>query len=179
MSDIFLILHNIRSTHNVGSIFRTADGAGVKKIYLTGYTPEPFDVFGKLRKDFAKASLGSEQFVLWEKTKNINQLLKKLKKEKVFIASLEQSKNSIPLNRFFATGKFSKNKPPVETTPLLSKEGRGVVGLALILGNEVRGVPKSVLLKSDAVLEIPMMGKKESLNVSVAAGIVLYFLALC
>lgn len=160
MVEFFLILHDIRSLHNVGAIFRTADGMGVKKIYLTGYTPEPCDPFGKLRNDFAKTALGAEKYVEWEKTKNIGALIKKLKKENVFIASLEQSKNSVPLNH-----------PP--------RKMRSRAGFALILGNEVRGVPKSVLSKSDAVLEIPMQGIKESLNVSVAAGIALYALRFC
>lgn len=166
---VYLLLHNIRSLHNVGSIFRTADGFGVKKIYLTGFTPSPFDFFKKLRKDFKKTALGAEKYMTWEKNKNIHSLIKKLKKEKVFIASLEQSKNSVPLDRFALM-----KKPPL--SPLLSKEGQGVVDIALILGNEVRGIPNSVLNKSDAILEIPMRGKKESLNVSVAAGIALYAL---
>ena len=63
MKNIYLILHNIRSMHNVGAIFRTADAFAVKKIYLTGYTPDPFDLFGKIRKDFAKSALGAEKFV--------------------------------------------------------------------------------------------------------------------
>ena len=160
MAEIFLILHNIRSTHNVGAIFRTADAFAVKKIYLTGYTSEPYDMFGKLKKDFAKTALGAEKFVEWEKIKSAAALIKKLKSENVFIASLEQSKNSVLLNR-------------------LPRLPRGKAGLALILGNEVKGIPKSILLKSDAVLEIPMRGKKESLNVSVAAGIALYALRFC
>ena len=167
--EIYLVLHNIRSLHNVGSIFRTADGMGAKKIYLTGYTPQPRDMFGQLRKDFAKAALGAEKYIAWEKVKNISALIKKLKKEKIFIAALEQSKNSVPLNRFAL-----KKRPPLN--PLLTKEGRGEVEVVLILGNEVRGLPQSVLRASDAVLEIPMFGKKESLNVSVAAGIALYAL---
>ena len=177
MRDILLILHDIRSAHNVGAIFRTADAFAIKKIYLTGYTPEPHDIFGKLRKDFAKTALGAEKFIKWEKIKNIGVLIKNLKKEpaspagrKIFIASLEQSQNSVPLNRFAAM------KP--HPNPLLRKErGKEIItSLALILGNEVNGIPKSVLFKSDAVLEIPMLGRKESLNVSVAAGIALYAL---
>lgn len=161
MNDIYLILHNIRSTHNVGSIFRSADGAGVKKIYLTGFTPEPADVFGKLRKDFAKSALGAEKFVEWESVKNIGALIKKLKKDKIFVVSLEQSKNSILLG-----SRASKS--------LCDRASKR--DFALILGNEVSGIPKNILLKSDVVLEIPMFGKKESLNVSVAAGIALYVL---
>ena len=153
---VYLLLHNIRSLHNVGSIFRTADGMSAEKVYLTGYTQEPRDMFGQLRKDFAKSALGAEKYVAWEKVKNISALIKKLKKEKIFIAALEQSKKAIPINSF--SNRVAK------------------AGTALILGNEVRGIPKSVLQASDAVLEIPMFGKKESLNVSVAAGIALYAL---
>lgn len=162
-SSLILILLDIRSLHNVGAIFRTADGMGVSNIYLAGYTPEPFDVFGKLRDDFAKTALGAEKYVKWEKVKNIGALIKKLKKEKVFIAALEQSRQSIKLGS--------------EASKLLSNP-IAKSGVALILGNEVNGIPKSILLKSDAVLEIPMRGKKESLNVSVAAGIAMYALTL-
>ena len=151
MKNIYLILQNVRSTHNVGSIFRTADAFGVKKIYLTGFTPEPLDLFGKLRKDFAKTALGAEKYLEWEKAKNINTLIEKMKKDGFQVAALEQDKSSINIKKFQPRRR-----------------------LALILGNEVSGIPKSVLLKSDAVLEIPMLGKKESLNVSVAAGIALY-----
>lgn len=154
-SSLILILADIRSLHNVGSIFRTADGMGAEKIYLTGYTPEPFDVFGKLRKDFAKTALGAEKYVPWEKAKNAPTIIKQLRKEKYFIASLEQSKTSIPVN-----------------SPGVLKHKK----IALILGNEVKGIPKSIRKISDAVLEIPMCGKKESLNVSVAAGIAMYVL---
>jgi len=152
--EIYLVLHNIRSLHNVGAIFRTAEGLGVKKIYLTGYTPEPHDIFGKLRKDFTKTALGAEKYLEWEKVKNVFNLLRRLKKEKIQIIALEQSKSSVNIKKFKPRGKF-----------------------ALILGNEVRGVPKSVLKKCDKIIEIPMRGKKESLNVSVAAGIALYELS--
>src|SRR3989344_3549065 len=149
--EIFLVLHNIRSLHNVGAIFRTAEGLGVKKIYLTGYTPEPHDIFGKLRKDFAKTALGAEKYIEWEKLRYIAVLIKRLKKDGFQIVAMEQSKKSVNL------GKFRPRK-----------------SIALILGNEVRGVPKPILQKCDKIIEIPMRGKKESLNVSVAAGIALY-----
>lgn len=138
---IFLVLHNIRSVFNVGSIFRAADAFGVKKIFLTGYTPHPAP----------KTALGAEKFIEYENFKNIHQLIRQLKSKKIFIVSLEQSKNSASLKN------FKKHK-----------------SVALILGNEVRGISKSILQNSDAVVEIPMRGKKESLNVSVAAGIALY-----
>ncbi len=161
MRSFFLICHNIRSLHNVGSMFRTADGAGVEKIYLTGYTPSPYDFFGKLRSDFAKTALGAEKFITWEQNKNIAKVIGALKKEKIFIVSLEQSPRAILCDRFVS--KY-KNK--------LSRYS----GMALIVGNEVRGIAPAILKKSDAVIEIPMHGKKESLNVSVAAGIALYTL---
>ncbi len=165
MKKIFLILHNIRSLHNVGAIFRTAEGLGVKKIYLTGYTPEPFDIFGPpaggLRKDFAKTALGAEKYISWEKIKNIFSLINRLKKEKIQIIALEQSKNSLDLKKFSLGNRVPK------------------LGIALILGNEVSGIPKSVLKKCDKIIEIPMRGKKESLNVSVAAGIAVYALITC
>jgi 23S rRNA (guanosine2251-2'-O)-methyltransferase len=148
---VSLILHNIRSTHNVGSIFRTADAAGVSKLYLTGYTPAPLDRFGRSRKDIAKVALGAQVSVPWEHVPNIKILLKKLKKEKIQIVALEQAENSIDYKTF-----TSKNS------------------IALILGNEVGGIEKSILKLCDKVIEIPMSGKKESLNVSVAAGITLF-----
>jgi 23S rRNA (guanosine2251-2'-O)-methyltransferase len=156
---IVLILHNIRSVHNVGSIFRTADGFGVEKIYLTGITPTPFDIHERLRKDFVKTALGAEKYVSWESKKSAALLLKKLKKEKYFIVSLEQAKNSVSLDSFDLKYK---------------KKLKNYDGVVLVVGNEVNGIPKSVLGKSDAVVEIPMRGKKESFNVSVATAIALY-----
>src|SRR3989338_4627664 len=100
MKSTYLVLHNIRSLHNVGSIFRTADGAGVKKIYLTGYTPEPYDLFGKIRKDFQKTALGAEKYLEWEKLRYIAVLLKRLKHEKIQIIALEQSKSSVNIKKF-------------------------------------------------------------------------------
>ena len=158
---LFLILHNIRSLHNVGSMFRTADGAGVEKIYLTGYTPSPYDFFGKLRADFSKTALGAEKFVAWEQRKNIASLLAELKRNKIFIFALEQHPKSVPYHK---------------TAIIYDSSLRKKKGIALIVGNEVRGLSSAILKKSDAVMEIPMHGKKESLNVSVAAGIALYSL---
>ena len=152
---MLLILHNIRSVHNVGSIFRTADAAGISKILLSGYTPTPIDRFKFPRKDFAKVSLGAEKSVPWEQIKNLPIALTKLKKEGCTVAAVEQSKKS---------------------TPLFDYKPKDTNRLALVLGNEVRGVSKPILEKCDVVLEIPMRGKKESLNVSVAAGISMFAL---
>jgi len=158
MKELAVVLHNIRSVYNTASIFRTADGAGVKKIYLCGTTPAPTDVFGKVRPRFAKVSLGAEKFVEWEKAGSAVRLLKKLKNPpsgggyKIF--AVEQSRKSVPYRQLKIAGRKLK--------------------IALVFGNEVRGLPPPVLKLADRILEIPMLGRKESLNVGVAAGIVLY-----
>jgi len=148
-----VILHNIRSVYNVGAVFRTADAVGVSKIYLTGYTPAPLDRFGRERKDFAKSALGAEKVVTWEHLKQIGSVIRRLKKEGVEIIAVEQSKNSIDYKKF---------KPKRKT--------------AFLFGNEVLGVSKVLLDKCDKIIEIPMRGEKESLNVSVSAGVVLFIL---
>lgn len=146
----FVICDNIRSLYNVGSIFRTADALGIKKIYLCGITGTP------KQEGIKKVSLGAENFVSWEYVKQTGRLMQKLKANGVQIIALEQIKNSVDLGRF---------KPRFPC--------------ALVLGNEVNGVSKAVLKKCDAVVEIPMAGKKESLNVAVAFGIAGYFLKNC
>lgn len=149
--ETFVILHNIRSTHNVGSIFRTADGAGVSKIYLTGYTPAPVDRFGRNDPSILKTALGATDSVPWEVQEDIISLIKKLKAEGIEIIAVEQHPKAISLS----TWKQTKDS-------------------ALIFGNEVDGVPIEVSELSDAIVHIPMQGMKESLNVSVCAGIVLF-----
>jgi tRNA G18 (ribose-2'-O)-methylase SpoU len=150
---IFLLLDNIRSVHNVGSIFRTAETLGISKIYCADTTPVPIDRFGRKRKDFSKVSLGAENMIPWEYVEEPKAvgLIKKLKKEGFQIIALEQAKNSID---------YKKVKVGTKTL--------------VILGNEVDGVSKSLLKLADTIAEIPLKGKKESLNVSVAAGIFLY-----
>jgi tRNA G18 (ribose-2'-O)-methylase SpoU len=147
------ILNDIRSVHNVGSIFRTADGAGFEKLYLCGVTPAPLDRFKKIRPDFAKVSLGAENSVAWESTEDIATLVEQLRKEGWWITALEQSGSSVPL----VSGALADHQK-----------------VALIVGNEVDGVPQKILKLADTVLEIPMFGQKESLNVSVAFGIAAY-----
>ncbi len=147
-----VILHNIRSLHNVGSIFRTADGAGFEKIYLSGITPKPVDEFSRARKQLAKVSLGAEKYVLWEKVKSTTTLIDNLKKDGYKIFALEQSKTAVPYY----------------------KHGSIIEKSCLVVGNEVKGLPSSVLQRADKILEIPMFGAKESLNVSVAFGIAAY-----
>ena len=148
---VSIILHNIRSTHNVGSIFRTGDAVGVSKIYLTGYCPTPKDRFGRQRKDFEKVSLGAEKTVFWKKEKNVSALIKKLRKEGDIIVAVEQGNGSKDYRKF----KLTKN-----TT--------------FIFGNEVRGISKQIQSVCDEKIEIPMSGKKESLNVSVTVAIILF-----
>ncbi len=152
-NESIVVLHNIRSVYNVGAIFRTADAVGISKIYLTGYTPTPFDRFGRARKDVAKSALGAEKSVWWEYVKNIDTVVKKLKNEEFEVVAVEQSKNSIDYKNF----RFNKKQK-----------------IAFLFGNEVRGVSKQLLQKCDKVIEIQMRGKKESLNVSVSAGVVLF-----
>ncbi|MFZ2072064.1 MAG: TrmH family RNA methyltransferase [Minisyncoccia bacterium] len=146
-----LILNDIRSVENVGAMFRTADAAGISKIYLTGVSPAPLDRFGRKRKDLAKSALGAEEFIPWEVKKSVSSLISKLKKEKYLIIAIEQAKNSIDYKKV----KIGKKN-------------------AFIVGTEVTGIPKNILNKCDVVAEIGMLGKKESLNVSVALGIVLF-----
>lgn len=151
--ECILILDNIRSVENTASIFRTAEGLGISKIILVGTTPTPLDRFGRTRKDFAKVSLGSENMVPWKYEKEISKPLSELKKQKHQIIALELTHESKDLKNF-----KPKNK------------------LALIVGNEVDGISRMGLEFADEMVEIPMRGKKESLNVSVATGIALYML---
>jgi len=144
----FVILVDIRSIFNVGSIFRTADALGVSKIFLCGCTPTPKDRFGRKRQDLAKVALGAEENIAWEYCKDAEKLLKKLKKDKVQIIALEQSPKSI---------NYKKVKTKSST--------------AVILGEEVHGLSQKILNLADVITEIPMFGKKESLNVSVAFGV--------
>ena len=144
-----LILDNIRSTHNVGSIFRTADAAGISKLYLVGTTPSPVDRFGREQSDIAKTALGAEKTIPWEYAESTLEILAKYPEH--FSIALEQSENS-------------KDYKTLE-----AKEKNIVV-----LGPEVTGLPPEILNACDAVAEIPMLGEKESLNVSVATGIFLF-----
>jgi len=150
---VVLSMHNIRSTHNVGAIFRTADAAGVSEIFLIGVTPDPIDRFGRKRSDVAKAALGAEDTIKWQHFTD-EQFLEKvsaLKKEGFQVIAIEQSENSVD----YKTIKASEN-------------------ILIVMGNEVDGLPKEVIEVSDFVAEIPMLGEKESLNVSVATGVSLF-----
>jgi len=149
-----LILDNIRSVANVGSIFRTAECFGVSKIILVGTTPAPVDRFGRKRKDLAKVALGAEEFVRWEHTVNPKSQTLNLKSKGYKIIALEQH--------------FKSKKLEVISYELKAK------CFVLIVGNEIDGISKETLELADEIVEIPMKGKKESLNVAVATGIALF-----
>lgn len=150
-------MHNIRSGHNVGSIFRTADAAGFEKIYLCGVTPTPTDEFNQPRPQVTKVSLGAENYIKWEQVRQSYRIIERLKKEGYQIFAIEQDKRSTP---YFKT-KVSR---------------RDWDKIALVVGNEINGLPESVLKRADKILEIPMTGKKESLNVSVAFAVAAFHL---
>lgn len=147
-NNFVILLPDIRSAHNVGAMFRTADGAGVDKLYLAGYTPCP----PHPRLD--KVALGAETWMNWEYVKQPGRLLKKLKAEGYKIVALEQTKKSVNIYKW---------KPDFP--------------LVLIVGNEITGVTKNLLKYCDVDVELPMNGKKNSLNVSVAAGIAMYYIS--
>ncbi|MCX6716182.1 MAG: TrmH family RNA methyltransferase [Candidatus Taylorbacteria bacterium] len=154
--DVRLLLDNIRSVHNVGSIFRTAETLGISRIYCLGTTPVPVDRFGRKRKDLAKVALGAEDMIPWNHLDNSRVLVKSLKRERFEIIALEQAKNSVDYKKIKAGNK-----------------------VLIIFGAEVEGVSQSLLNLTDVIAEIPIKGEKESLNVSVAAGIFLYRLIDC
>ena len=160
MPEIIVIAHNIRSTHNVGSIFRTAEGFGVKKIILSGYTPYPKvkndtrlpHISEKITSQIHKTALGAEELVPFEYHDTLD--LGTLDLAGYRIVALEQAPTSVPLREY---------RPPAK--------------LALLLGEEVHGITAKLLAQVDDIVEIPMHGQKESFNVSVAAGIALYALS--
>jgi len=144
---LILVLDNIRSLHNIGSVFRTADAFLIEKIYLCGITATP------PHKDIHKTALGSTETVAWEYVENTLELIARLQAEKVHVVSIEQAENAIPLHAFSVTPE----------TPY-----------ALVFGNEVKGVSQDVVSASDSVVEIPQYGTKHSLNISVSCGIVVW-----
>ena len=146
-------LHNIRSVHNVGSMFRTADAAGIDHIYLSGYTPLPVDRFGRERADMAKVAIGAEKTVSWSELKNPLVDIQTLKENDSRIIGIEQYENSIDIFEY---------KAP------LSRE------IIIAMGEEVSGMEQSQIDICDDIVEIPMSGEKESLNVSVAFGVAVY-----
>ena len=156
---LIIILHNIRSLYNVGSIFRTADAVGAEKIYLTGITPEPIDVLGRWRQRLTKVSLGAEKSLAWEKQTSLTRVIKRLGTEGFNVIALEQSPRS---------------KSPKTIIKSLKKSSK----IALIAGSETKGLAPGILKVVDYILELPMAGQKESLNVAVALGVAAYLLNL-
>lgn len=153
MHQMEVLLHNIRSAHNVGSIFRTADAAGVARIFLSGYTPCPVDRFGRESKEIAKTALGAERSVPWEYRADPQAIIAEARERGLRIVGIEQDARATDYRAY------------------------RLAGSALVLvGNEVRGLSPALRSACDDLLEIPMRGSKESLNVSVAAGVALFSL---
>ena len=144
---LIIILDNIRSLNNIGSVFRTSDAFLIEKIYLCGITATP------PHKDIHKTALGSTETVDWEYTEDTLVLVKKLQSQNIKVIAIEQAENAIMLNDFNP----EKNKT-----------------YALVFGNEVKGVSQGVVSASDLVIEIPQFGTKHSLNISVSAGVVIW-----
>ncbi len=145
MKEIVVVLEDVRSTFNVGSVLRTADGSGCTKVYMCGITPD-----GNHPK-VKKTALGAEEFMQWEHRKDIVELLSELKNGGFQLISVEQSPNSVSYKNLELGNKA-----------------------AFIFGNEITGVSKDTLERSDLIAEIPMLGKKNSLNISTTVGIILY-----
>ncbi len=148
-----LILSDLRSVHNVGSIFRTANALGFDKIYLCGTTPTPLDNYGVPRKDFLKVSLGAEKTILWEYVIDTKELIKKLRADGYYVIAVEQNEKAIDY----------------KTVDIDAKEK-----IAFVLGGEVEGLSKDILDETSVIAEIPMIGTKESLNVTIAFGVAVY-----
>jgi len=159
MHEIILIAHDIRSTHNVGSLLRTADGLGIKHVYLTGYTPYPVQpnderlphLANKISKDIQKTALGAETSQDWSHEESIDLVLEDLRKQNYTLIALEQTKDATPLNKYRFPDK-----------------------VAILLGSEVEGIDKELLKQIPTRVVIPMFGKKESFNVVQAAAMILY-----
>lgn len=147
LPDTVLWLHNIRSMHNVGSVFRTADGFGIRQIYLSGYTPTP------PRPEIHKTALGADKSVPWTYFSTADDALSALRLDDRTLIAVEQTTDAEPLHR-------------ISIEPASR--------LCIVFGNEVTGLDEEVLSQADRVVEIPQFGKKHSLNVSVAAGIVCF-----
>lgn len=159
MTDIVVIAHNLRSTHNVGSLLRTAEGLGASHVYLSGYTPYPSTINDsrlphiteKLTKQIAKTALGAEKSDFWSYETDIATRIKTLKENGYTVVAIEQSDRSISLPTY---------KPALK--------------IAIVLGRETEGIEAEILELCDLITEIPMFGKKESFNVVQAAAMALY-----
>ncbi|MBT8295126.1 MAG: RNA methyltransferase [Gramella sp.] len=144
---IIVVLDNVRSLNNIGSVFRTADAFLIQKIYLCGITAKP------PHKDIRKTALGATETVEWEYVEDSLELVEKLKSEKIKVFSIEQAEGANMLNDFYP-------------------ENDKIT--AVVFGNEVKGVQQKVVSASDGVIEIPQLGSKHSLNISVSTGVVLW-----
>lgn len=149
--EIWVLLHDIRSAHNVGSIFRTADAIGVSRILLSGFTPTPLDRFRRPVKEIAKTALGAEQTIPWEQFENWAAAIARARAEDFRVVGVEQDARAVDYKQF----------APAKKT-------------LLVMGAEVDGIASPLRDACDALIEIPMRGKKESLNVSVAFGVAVY-----
>ncbi len=143
----YVVCDNLRSLENIGSIFRTSDALGVNKIYLGGICGHPPN------QKISKTALGAESWIMWEYHWQVWRIIERLKNQGFLIVALEQTKKSLPYNKF-------KPKFP----------------LALVVGNEIKGVSPSVIRRADKIIYLPMFGQKESLNVAVAFGIAGYWI---
>jgi len=161
MRQIVLIIHNVRSAHNVGSLLRTADGLGLDKVIISGYSPYPVTqndtrlphLAQKTASQIAKTALGAENSVVWSRIDDLDEAINDLAARGFTIAALEQTKTAKPLNNY---------RPPDK--------------IALIVGNEITGIDERLLEMANAHLMIPMLGNKESFNVAVAGAMALYHL---
>lgn len=166
---ISLVAHDIRSTHNVGAFFRTCDAFNIDEIIFSGYTPYPTleedtrlpHLSDKITRQIHKTALGAESTVGFVKFDDIDEVIISLKRKGTILVGLEQSETSLSLEEVIATLKSDTKPKPI----------------ALFVGNEIHGVKNQVLKQMDYIIELPMHGSKESLNVSVSAGIALYELA--
>lgn len=147
------VLDNLRSVYNVGSIFRTANAVGIDKLYLCGTTPAPIDKWGGRRPDFAKVALGAEDAVAWEYVQSVQDCLTSLKDKGIYIIAIEQDEKSVDYKSVDIAGKAD---------------------VAFVIGPEVDGMSRETLSLCDVIAEIPMLGTKESLNVTIAFGIASY-----
>lgn len=154
-----LIIHNIRSAQNVGALFRTADACGIEMIYLSSITPAPSDMFGRPNAHIAKTALGAETTIPWKQYRRISDVFRTLERAGYVTIAIEQGTETIPSTHYVTVAKEQR----------ASREK-----IAFIVGNEVEGVEPSVLSRCTVIAEIPMKGTKESLNVSVAAGIAMF-----
>lgn len=159
MRDIVVIAHNIRSTHNIGSLFRTCDGLGISKLYITGYSPYPRHtddtrlphISDKLTKQINKTALGAEESVSWHYDSDPKSIIDIMRSKNYQIIGLEQTPQSVSIVDFAVPSK-----------------------IVLLLGEELDGINNSLQMMCDGFIEIPMQGHKESFNVSVAAAMALY-----